>query len=145
MYILSLKYICTLYILSLKYKCTCVYSKNLPTYLTTIRNIGIKQELFVKYKIEMPLDFAKKLTLEEIFQVLDKLCDTGIKIGTRSGLEILAYTQEKSCIHKKCLSKCAQCICTYRRGLVKVPVSHLLHLGSLYFTGKFFMINFLKC
>jgi hypothetical protein len=41
------------------------------------------QELFLKYELEVPLDFGKKLTLEDIFQVLDEICDTGIKLGTR--------------------------------------------------------------
>ena len=45
--------------------------------------VCVFQELFLKYKLEVPIDFGKKLTLEEIFQVLDELCETGIKLGTR--------------------------------------------------------------
>ena len=41
------------------------------------------QELFVKHNIEVPPDLDKKESLEEIFQVLDELCQTGIKLGTR--------------------------------------------------------------
>ena len=45
--------------------------------------VCVYQELFLKYQLEVPIDFGKKLTLEEIFQVLDELCETGIKLGTR--------------------------------------------------------------
>ena len=45
--------------------------------------VCVFQELFLKYNLEVPIDFGKKLTLEEIFQVLDELCETGIKLGTR--------------------------------------------------------------
>ena len=45
--------------------------------------VCVFQELFLKYQLEVPIDFGKKLTLEEIFQVLDELCETGIKLGTR--------------------------------------------------------------
>ena len=50
--------------------------------LRTILIFFVKESFF-KYKIEVPLDFAKKVTLEEIFKVLDDICDTGIKLGTR--------------------------------------------------------------
>ena len=57
--------------------------------LRTILIFFVKESFF-KYKIEVPLDFAKKVTLEEIFKVLDDICDTGIKLGTRYNKAILS-------------------------------------------------------